>query len=289
MRRTFLFWIIAFVVTLASAYYQRITGPTYPLSGTVNIDGEKVNYKLNRSHSTSADCPVLIKINKSDVSGILMWKRFKTDDAWTPEVMHYKDGELSGFLPKQPAAGKLQYSVLLGTGEQQISVPPAGNVVIRFKGDVPLFILIPHILAMFGTMLLSTRTALECFAKEGKIKKYTWWTLGFLIAGGMILGPITQKYAFGALWTGFPFGMDLTDNKTLIALIGWILAAAALYKFKKPKVYIIGAAALLLIVFMIPHSMFGSELDYNKIEKKKDNIENINTYQHQTSKSEVLL
>ncbi len=161
--------------------------------------------------------------------------------------------------------------------------------MVRFKGDVPLFILIPHILAMFGTMLLSTRTALECFSREPKLKKFTAWTLGFLIAGGIILGPITQLYAFGALWTGFPFGMDLTDNKTLIALIGWILAAVALYKFKKPKLYIIGAAVLLLAVFMIPHSMFGSELDYNKVDKQKEKNENVNTYHHQISKSEILL
>ncbi len=106
MRRTFLFWIIAFAVTLASAYYQRITGPTYPLSGSVNINGEIINYKLNRSHSTSEDCPVSIKTNNPDVSGILMWKRFKTDDAWTPEVMHYRDGLLSAYLPKQPAVRK---------------------------------------------------------------------------------------------------------------------------------------------------------------------------------------
>ena len=38
-------------------------------------------------------------------------------------------------------------------------------------------------------------------------------TLGL---GGMILGPIVQKYAFGAYWTGIPFGHDLTDAKNLV-------------------------------------------------------------------------
>ena len=38
-----------------------------------------------------------------------------------------------------------------------------------------------------------------------------------LAVGGFILGPLVQNYAFGELWTGVPFGWDLTDNKTLIA------------------------------------------------------------------------
>ena len=64
----------------------------------------------------------------------------------------------------------------------------------------------------------------------------------------MILGPLTQYYAFGALWTGFPFGIDLTDNKTLIALIGWIIAAFMLKRFEKA-----GMVGYWSFNFVIPH------------------------------------
>jgi len=77
----------------------------------------------------------------------------------------------------------------------------------------------------------------------------------------MILGPVVQKYAFGALWTGIPFGWDLTDNKTLIAFIFWILAVMLNRKKDKPLVTVL-AAFILLMVYSIPHSLFGSELDY---------------------------
>jgi hypothetical protein len=81
----------------------------------------------------------------------------------------------------------------------------------------------------------------------------------------MILGPLVQKYAFGALWTGFPFGYDLTDNKTLIAFLGWIAAWIAGRKGKPARGWVLGASILLLVVYLIPHSLFGSELDYSKI------------------------
>jgi hypothetical protein len=70
-----------------------------------------------------------------------------------------------------------------------------------------------------------------------------------------------QKFAFGDLWTGVPFGWDLTDNKTLIAFIFWIIAVVMNRKKEKPF-YTILAAVVLLLIFSIPHSMFGSELDY---------------------------
>jgi hypothetical protein len=91
----------------------------------------------------------------------------------------------------------------------------------------------------------------------------------------MILGPITQLYAFGALWTGVPFGWDLTDNKTLITLIGWIIAAVAIRKSAKPQRLVAFAAVLMLIVYLIPHSVLGSELDYNKLNIQK-NVQSIN-------------
>lgn len=267
MRKTIIFWALAFVLTIAVAYYQRITGPTYPVAGKASIALEEIHYMLEKSHSSSSNYLITLRSDNSNISGNLLWKRHKTNDAWTRVSMIYSNGRLSAELPKQPPAGKLQYKIMLQNNNQKITIPEKDPVVIRFKGDVPSFILIPHVLAMFGAMLLSTRTGLEYFNKEPELKKLTKWTLAFLIIGGMILGPLTQYFAFGEFWTGIPFGTDLTDNKTLIALVVWIIAAVGVYKSKKPKVWILTAAIILLIVFLIPHSMFGSELDYSTLKQ----------------------
>lgn len=96
-----------------------------------------------------------------------------------------------------------------------------------------------------------------------KLKKLTFWTLGLLVAGGAVFGPIVQWYAFDALWTGWPFGHDLTDNKIAVALAAWITAAIALYRSKNPKRWVLGAAIVMFVTYLIPHSLLGSELDYN--------------------------
>jgi hypothetical protein len=163
----------------------------------------------------------------------------------------------------------LLYRIILQKENDIIKLPSNEEVVIRFKGNVSIYILIPHIIFIFGAMLLSTRTGLEYFNKMKNLKLYTILTIMFIIIGGFILGPIVQKYAFGEFWTGFPFGHDLTDNKILIAFIFWLVAIFAVFRSKRPGKYIIIASVVTLIIFLIPHSLLGSELDYNRLDKNK--------------------
>lgn len=265
MKKPLLFWILAFIITVAAGYYQRVTGPTYAVTGKIVIDQITIPYSLDRSHGGETDHLVLFKTDDPSIEGVIKWKRYKTNDDWHFIPMNYKDGMLTGNLPHQPPAGKLEYQLVLMSGNEEITFP-AKPVIIRFKGEVPLYILIPHIIFIFAAMLLSNRTAFECFTDKPKFKSYTIWTFILLLIGGMILGPVVQKFAFGEYWTGFPFGTDLTDNKTLIAFIGWIAALIAVLKSKKPKLYILIAAIIMFIIFIIPHSLFGSELDYNTLE-----------------------
>jgi len=264
-----LFWVLAFIITAASAVYQRVTGPTYPLKGEVFIADQTVRYEIPRSAETTGDALVSIAV-PATVTGKALWKRYKTDDALAEAPM-VRDAEgLSAHLPVQPPAGKLQYHLVLSDGEREVRLPEGGATVIRFKGPVPSWAMHPHILFIFLAMLLAARTGLEAMRPMGQLRCHAWWTLGFLLVGGLIFGPIVQHFAFGAAWTGVPLGWDLTDNKTLIAFVVWVLALILL-GVRRPirarerwAVFI--AAVVMLGIFMIPHSLYGSELDYSKLE-----------------------
>jgi hypothetical protein len=146
-----------------------------PLPEILTWMGIKVSYSLDRSHGGETDHLVLIKSDDPSVEGLIKWKRYKTNDEWQFIEMNYIDGILAGYLPHQPPAGKLEYQLILKNDKQEIIIP-AKPVVIRFKGDVPLYILIPHIIFIFAAMLLSNRTAFECFVDKPKLKTYTVWT-----------------------------------------------------------------------------------------------------------------
>ena len=47
--KNFFLWIIAIILTAGLVIYQRSTGPTYPVRGSITIDGELIKYKLIRT------------------------------------------------------------------------------------------------------------------------------------------------------------------------------------------------------------------------------------------------
>lgn len=258
-------WLLAIIITCSAAVYQKMTGPTYPKRMEVSLDGIVYKLKLVRSLSHDERSEVKLNVNNPSIKAKLYFKRFKSDEEYQAADFIYRADAgkecLFAEIPQQPAAGKLQYYFEITDSKGTNTFFQEEPIVIRYKGGVPAFILIPHVLFMFIAMLFSTLAGLMAVTKFSQYKIYSIWTLALFIAGGMILGPIVQNYAFGELWTGIPFGWDLTDNKTLIALLFWILAVYMNRKEEKP-LYVALAAFVLLLIFSIPHSLFGSELDY---------------------------
>ncbi len=254
-----LLWVLAFLLTVAVAVYQRLTGPTHPVRGSETVEGVTISYRLLRSYTQFETLPVKIQVSGGEAKAFLNYKRYKTGDPWS-EVEMKPEGEfLAAGVPGQPSAGKVEYSVRVRVGEKDLLLNGGRSAVARFKGRVPSVFLIVHILFMFAGILFALRTGMEALRKEGN---YFWmvnWTLGIIFLGGMILGPVVQKYAFGDFWTGVPFGYDLTDNKTLLAFIFWI---AAFFLKKKSKWWVLLATVMMIVVYLIPHSVMGSELDY---------------------------
>jgi hypothetical protein len=213
----------------------------------------------------------VVKIETGDesISGRMEWKRYKTSDEWTSVPMTYSSGTLSAELPNQPPAGKLMYRVYLTSSTETITVPAEQPVVIRFKGEVPLVILVSHVSLMFIGMFFSTRAGLEAFRKEPNLKMVTYWSMALLFVGGLVFGPFVQHYAFGAYWSGWPFGPDVTDDKTALIVLSWIIAAIALHKARKPARWALAAAVITICVYLIPHSVLGSELDYSSTPQQQ--------------------
>ena len=254
--KKFLYWLLAVVITLVLSIYQRMTGPTYPKRVTVELNGESYKMKLPRS-GVQRDEVVTLKGVPSDVKAQIHYRRYPTSNDYTTADFEWNDSEWQAALPAQPVGGKLQYYITVGEKDLSADEP----VVIRFRNDVPASILVPHILFMFAAMLFAVYTFLLVITH----KKYSGWlkvTVVTLFIGGFILGPLVQHAAFGPWWTGFPYGTDLTDNKTLLSFLVFAAALATL-KWKYNKWVVILAVLFMIAIFSIPHSTYGSEYDYS--------------------------
>ncbi|MEW5980882.1 MAG: hypothetical protein AB1806_00770 [Acidobacteriota bacterium] len=254
-------WVIAVAVTLGSAVWQRMTGPTYPARGTLVIGGAEFPLRLTRTHGGPGDQAIVLIIPDHRVTGEVAWRRYPTADPWTTVPLRRNFDRLEAALPHQPVAAKLEYQARFHRGTEE-AVFPERPAVTRFRNDVPAGVLIPHVAAMFLAMLFSTLAGLSALGRFPQVRRDACSCGAFLGVGGFILGPLMQEIAFGAWWTGIPFGWDLTDNKTLFAAIAWAYALWAMRRGRVARGAIITAAVVTLVIFVIPHSTWGSELDW---------------------------
>ena len=73
-------WVAAVVITLASAVYQRMSGPTYPVRGSVTLGGEDLSLRLTRTHPGEGDQPIILTAPNTAITGEVRWRRYPTDD-----------------------------------------------------------------------------------------------------------------------------------------------------------------------------------------------------------------
>lgn len=259
--RKYLVFLFSLLITLSAAIYQRLTGPTHPLRFNYSVDSVICKAKLPRSGNSDEDTRVALKLPVSSLATIY-FKKYKVSEDYTSLTFFPSDENTQeAFLPKMPAAAKLEYYLEITDGTKTTTYFKENPIVIRYKDPVPAWVLIPHIITMFLAMFFSNLSGLQAIFRVPAFKRNATITLALLFLGGLILGPILQKYAFGEFWTGFPLGNDLTDNKTLIAFVTWLVAILVNRKQDRPSL-IIFASFITIVIFSIPHSLFGSELDY---------------------------
>lgn len=271
MKKSILLWLLALALTLFLAIYQRLSGPTYPVRGSETVAGMTIQYKFYRSWTSYRLLPVGAAVAGNGLQLRLHHRRFPSiaGENWTAVAMKKKDDMFRAGIPGQPAAGKVAYKVEALVGGESFWLNRGLPIVARFKGEVPTWLLIVHVIFMFAGLLLAFRTGLEALRRDGRWQKLVPWTLAVTFFGGMVLGPLVQKYAFGSYWTGFPLGGDLTDSKILLAVLVWL---GAFFLRKKSRWWTVAATVFMIAVYLIPHSVLGSELDY-----KTGKVETANT------------
>ena len=159
------FWIIAFLITISTAVYQKLTGPTYPLQGKVSLADTEIKYRLARSHETDKDYELGIMTQGEDISGYVIYKRHKTDDPWNKVPMVRKEESLVAKLPYQPPAGKLEYKVMLIYQGRETSLSGEPPVIIRFLHSIFFGYILVLLISSIATKTLEIYYNAGCYPK----------------------------------------------------------------------------------------------------------------------------
>jgi hypothetical protein len=268
MKNKYILIFIAVLITIGASIYQKLVGPTHPDWMKTELNGTDYSYKLRRSNDGAFLAPIKIEIADKKVKAKIHFKHYPIVEGEEYRVEDFKrDGDfLLAELPHQSAAGKLMYYVEFITDNGSVFEKKDAPIVLRYRDPVPDWVLFPHIFFMFFAMMLSNLSGLKAAFNSDGYKKVGKYAILALVVGGFIFGPLMQKFAFGEFWTGVPFGFDLTDNKTLIAFLAWAFALWHGSKKENSRAVFVFATLATLAVYLIPHSVLGSELDRNSGE-----------------------
>jgi len=200
--------------------------------------------------------------------------------SWAPMERVVARDTFSGFVPHQEKGQRAYYYLQVETPQGHVvtlpdaQAPGSKSFLLKFKGVVHPFVTIGHVLCMFTAVFILLVAFFYSFDILGgrrpvhQALKPILWALLFLFIGGFPLGWIMAAQTFGTPWSGFPFGWDITDNKTLLAFGYWFVLLILVYRslFQKdstrdliqPKAFawltILGTL-LTLWIYLIPHSV----------------------------------
>ncbi|MFH1754343.1 MAG: hypothetical protein ABIA59_01455 [Candidatus Latescibacterota bacterium] len=269
-------WVLSGLITLACFTFQNRTGPTQPLIGDFQTAVGTVHFTFLRSETIGTDLNImLLQPVPEGITCQIRYRRFKSNDEWSvvsmqPGTFEFSrrgvtesvDGMGAGLPSLEERAGKYEYFVNIDDGiGEPVSVTGEKPIYARYKAGVPVWVLLLHIFIIFVSMMFAIRTVFETLI-DGRYKWMLWATILLLLLGAFVLGPFVQWYAFGVWWSGVPLGYDWTDNKVLVELVFWLFALLMNWGGRRRRGPVYLAGIVTLVVFFVPHSLFGSEYDY---------------------------
>ncbi len=136
---------------------------------------------------------------------------------------------------------------------------------IRYEGKATFILLLLHIVLMIGAFFLLIHALYYAlnylFTRErgdAIIRTVNLGIITFFITGFPI-GWIIEKQVLGNYWEGIPFGWDITDSKTLIILIIWLILIIFRAKDKVSlnsyAKWVIVNTIITIALFLLPHSL----------------------------------
>jgi hypothetical protein len=164
---------------------------------------------------------------------------------YTTDGEHYSEAKMEGTgnfnefearIPGQDPGTTISYYIAVVDKESQTTQLPKYAPhdqftfrVILGKGEATVSLLAAHVIFILGAIIFVLAAAyysLKYLSKGygiNKVIQTAGIATGMIFIGGFPLGWIIAYQVYGTPWTGIPFGWDITDNKTLVIFIYWVI------------------------------------------------------------------
>jgi len=226
--------ILGFILTVALLWMSRSLSTRKPHDLVVERSGFRIEHRTV-TEQVGPGSPDLSLTVKGDgaIEPVVRYREGKEETLRTVVMTDGGDGMWRTALPEFEKGTKIYYALELLRGGGTVARIPEEDgsfLFIKYKGKVSAIVLTLHILFMFASfyfMVQSLWSAIGILAGrawKAEAVRHARWVLISSFIGGWPLGFILNYQAFGVVWEGFPFGYDVTDNKTQIMFVFWLVS-----------------------------------------------------------------
>ena len=269
------------LITLVIFVVARRMSMNRPQEVTWTSDDMKITHMTVFEQVGPGQPEILLQVDPpSEIDALVLHRASEEEEFETEAMTEISEGVWSARLPAGQKGDRLNYgfnisqTTLHEEGGSSTATSETGFYLIKYKGEVSVTVLVLHILCMFAAFFFIVEAIIGALAMliTGDEKEFTVaqtrWVLLFTFLGGIPLGLALNWQRFGVLWEAFPFGTDITDNKTQLIIILWIIIAALSWKsfacrrtgrdLIGPGAFataVIAASVISLFLYLVPHSL----------------------------------
>lgn len=215
--------------------------------------------------------------SSAPVAAVVRWTVPPSNAIEAVAMTRVDESSYETLMPELDKGTKIRYWITAaGAGGREVRLPedPARSFPLIYKGTVSKAVLVAHIVFMFAAfffMVMSYLGAIRILqgreGKQGTVRAGRW-VLACSFIGCWPLGFVLNRQTFGPVWEGFPFGYDITDNKTQLIFVFWLVSLLLVRGsfFGRgeerdtlgPRAFawaIIASFIASLVLFIVPHSI----------------------------------
>jgi len=279
------FWriLFAFIFTLVLLGFARRVTMVRSVHKTVEKSGIMIDHNTvpKKEGEGDAQIPVKViganevklfyKIEEREFRSVDMTPKEGKSDVFVASIPHHKKGTKAWYyIEAQNQIADKEIAVTLPDKNS----PNFKPILLKFEGHVSPYIILSHVFCNFAAIFFSVLAIFSAVdLKKGKstLKKSVLFSLFafiFLFIGFFPLGWALNYFTFGSLWEAFPFGTDVTDNKSQITFLFWLVTlllvkgtilgknpSKNLVSEKTYSTMVIISFVVTVVMYLIPHSL----------------------------------
>jgi hypothetical protein len=251
IKQEIILWIAGLILTFLTGYFYSATDDSYPVTGTIGIEGKKVSYKFDKQAYSKEGYTFIIRTDLPDLKAELQWRLKEDPHQWNFVPMSSSIDALIGTIPPQQALTKIEYRTVIAWKGYEYIIPSGKPVELTFWGSVPGMITFLFYFTLFAGLLGAIRTGLEYFSSEDKIKKFALFTTAFFFLHSLAVNPLKKTFELDALNMRVPAITELFDVQSISLLILWILLTILSFRLRQRKIIALTGACFTILIYLL--------------------------------------